>query len=64
MSRTMWTQPVACVLVVALAQPAIAAEPAPSEPRYATVEIDTSDIPEQHDWTGATRGRFARRRRK
>jgi hypothetical protein len=37
----------ACGLVLALAQPAVAAEPEPSEPRHATVEIDTSDIGEE-----------------
>jgi hypothetical protein len=47
MIRTMWTPPMACGLVLALAQPAVAAEPAPSEPRHATVEIDTSDIGEE-----------------
>ena len=60
MTRTTWILPVAVVLATALAQPVAAAEPAPApagapaepepgatEPRYATVEIDTSDIGEE-----------------
>lgn len=49
MIATMWTRPLAFVLALALALPALAAEPevATSEPRHASVEIDTSDIGEE-----------------
>jgi hypothetical protein len=55
MTRRTWTTPMACAIVATLALPAIAAQPTPgegdaaatSEPRHATVEIDTSDVGEE-----------------
>ena len=53
MIRSTWTHPLAAVLALALAQPAVAAqrraEPTgqPADARRATVEIDTSDIGEE-----------------
>ena len=47
MIRSKCTHATACGLALALAWPAVAAERAPTEPRHATVEIDTSDIGEE-----------------